>query len=109
MNDGAEMTVETPVLPTDLRRARALAALSVALGAFSCIAAWRVAVLRTFPNTFPWLTLALALAGTVTAIMALRQLRRGRLATVLAWLGLVASLAFPILVVFVFVRYLNVN
>ena len=72
MNDGAEMTVETPVLPTDLRRARALAALSVALGAFSCIAAWRVAVLRTFPNTFPWLTLALALAGTVTAIMALR-------------------------------------
>jgi hypothetical protein len=104
MNDGADIAVDTPVQPATPRRARVLGVLSIVLGACS------FAVLPTpLPSAFPWLTLLLSLSGATLAVMALRQRRRGRLATVLAWLGLLASLAFPILVVFVFVRYLNVN
>ena len=104
MNDGADIAVDTPIHPPTPRRARALAVLSIVLGGLS------FAVLPTpLPSAFPWLTLLLSLGGTTLAVMALRQRPRGRLATVLAWLGLLGSLAFPILVVFVFVRYLNVN
>lgn len=104
MNDGGDIAVDTPVRPTVPRRARALAVLSIALGGCS------FAVLPTpLPSAFPWLTLLLSLSGTTLAVIALRERRRGGLATVLAWLGLAVSLAFPFLVVFVFVRYLNVN
>jgi hypothetical protein len=104
MNDGADIAVDTPVRAVTPRRARTLGALSIVLGACS------FAVLPTpLPSAFPWLTLLLSLSGTTLAVLALRQRPRGRLATVLAWLGLLASLAFPALVVFVFVRYLNVN
>lgn len=86
-----------------------LAVLSIALGAVSCVAAWRMGMWRELPTTFPWFTLAAAVGGTATALMSLRQRPRGRTTTMLALLGLLTSLAFPLLIVFVFVRYLNVS
>ena len=58
-------------------------------------------------TTFPWYRAGLSVAGIATAIAALRTRPRGRLATVLAIVGLLLSLAFPVLVVIVFVRYFN--
>ena len=58
-------------------------------------------------SAFPWLTLALSLAGAVLGVAALRQRPRGRVAAGLASVGLLLSLAFPLLVVFVFARYFN--
>ena len=109
VNDGADMTVGTSAQPSASRLARTLAIVSIALGGISCVAAWRIGMWRQLPTTFPWFTLAAAVGGTVTALMALRQRPRGRLAIALAAAGLVTSLAFPLLIVFVFVRYLNVN
>ena len=104
VTDGADVAVATPVHRATPRRARTLAVLAILMGIGSF-----VALPKPLPSAFPWLTLTLSLVGAVTAVMALRQRPRGRLATVLAWAGLVASLAFPLLVVFVFVRYLNVS
>ena len=86
-----------------------LAVVSIALGAVSCVAAWRIGMWRELPTTFPWFTLAAAVGGTLTALMALLQRPRGRFTTMFALLGLLASLAFPLFIVFVFVRYLNVS
>jgi hypothetical protein len=82
------------------RRARVLGALSIVLGA-----AGFAVVPVPLPSAFPWLTLALSVAGIVAAVQALRARPRGRLAAGLAVAGLLVSLAFPALVVFVFVRY----
>jgi hypothetical protein len=103
MNDGAEVIAPAApaALPT-MRRARALAAASVALGAASFL------VLPVpLPSAFPWLTLALSLAGVIAAIMSFRARPRGRLAAGLAIGGLLLSLTFPCLIVFVFVHYFN--
>ena len=104
VNDGADLAVDTTARPATTRRARTLGVLAILMGIGSF-----VALPKPLPSAFPWLTLTLSLVGAVTAVMALRERPRGRLATALAWLGLLASLTFPLLVVFVFVRYLNVN
>ena len=109
VNDDADMTVGTTAQPALSRQARVLAVVSIALGAVSCVAAWRMGMWRELPTTFPWFTLAAAVGGTLTALMSLLQRARGRITTMLALLGLLTSLAFPLLIVFVFVRYLNVN
>jgi hypothetical protein len=103
MNDSADVTVvHGETASASMRHSRALAVLSVVLGACS------VAVLPApLPSAFPWLTLGLSLAGVVAAVGALRARPRGRIAATLAVLGLVVSLSFPALIVFVFVRYFN--
>jgi hypothetical protein len=103
MSDGAEAAVgSTASAPAQPRRARVLAALSIALGAGSFFA-----LPVPMASAFPWVTLALSLVGTITGVAALRVRPRGRIAAGLAIAGLLASLAFPLLVVFVFVRYFN--
>ncbi len=88
--------------PPAVRRARILGLAAVLLGGGSYV------VLPTpLPSAFPWLTLVLSLGGIAAAVVALRLRRRGRLATGLACIGLALCLAFPALVVFVLVRYLN--
>ena len=109
VNDDADMTVGTTAQPALSRQARVLAVVSIALGAVSCVAAWRMGMWRELPTTFPLFTLVAAVGGTLTALMSLRQRPRSRVTTMLALLGLLASLAFPLLIVFVFVRSLNVN
>jgi len=105
MNDGADAlastTASTPAVPW---RARVLAAVALLLGALSVGLLYYVPLAST---TFPWYRAGLSLAGVVAAIAALRARPRGRLATVMAIAGLVLSLAFPVLVVIVFVRYFN--
>ena len=86
------------------RRARILGAASLLLGVASF-----AAVPAPLPSAFPWLTLGLSLGGLVVAIAALRARPRGRLAVALALVGLLASFTFPVLVVFVFIRYFNWN
>jgi hypothetical protein len=86
------------------RRARMLGVLSIVLGA-----AGFAVVPVPLPSAFPWLSLALSAAGIFAAVHALRARPRGRLAVSLAVAGLLVSLAFPALVVFVFVRYFNWN
>lgn len=103
MNDTADATgVSATRNRPATRRARVLGLLSLVLGGSS------FAVLPVpLPSAFPWLTIALSLAGIVVAIMALRTRPRGRLAAGLAIAGLLLSLTFPALVVFVFLRYIN--
>jgi hypothetical protein len=83
-------------------RARVLGILSIVFGVVAF-----VAVPAPLPSSFPWLTLGLSFVGMVVAVLALRARPRGRLAVTLALAGLLVSLAFPVLVVFVFVRYFN--
>jgi len=106
MNDGADaLASTTTAAPAASRlRARVLAAVALLLGALSVGLLYFVPLAST---TFPWYRVGLSLAGIVTAIVALRARPRGRLATVMAVAGLVLSLAFPVLVVIVFVRYFN--
>jgi len=104
LHDAADAAVDPSVGPVTRRRARTLGVLAILMGIGSF-----VALPTPLPSAFPWLTLTLSLVGTVTAVMALRERPRGRLAAVLASMGLLASLTFPLLVVFVFVRYLNVG
>jgi hypothetical protein len=85
-------------------RARALAILSILLGGAAFMARP-----TPLPSAFPWLTLILAFAALCSAVGALRARPRGRIAVVLALLGLLASLSFPALVIFVFARYFNWN
>jgi hypothetical protein len=106
MNDGADALATPAAARTSAPRwpARALGALAVALGAVSLALLVYVPLAST---TFPWYRAGLALAGIASAIAALRSRPRGRLATTLAIAGLVLSLAFPLIVVIVFVRYFN--
>jgi len=105
INDGADALATTPVRTAASRwRARALAMLALLLGALSVVLLYYVPLAST---TFPWYRAGLSLAGIVSAIAALRTRPRGRLAMIVAVTGLVLSLAFPALVVIVFVRYFN--
>ncbi|HSV21321.1 MAG TPA: hypothetical protein VLR71_23125 [Casimicrobiaceae bacterium] len=103
MSDGADAAV-TPASAVRVAfwPARAFGALSIAFGGGSFLA-----LPQPVASAFPWLTLALSLAGAAMGVSALRQRPRGRLALVLASAGLLLSLAFPLLVVFVFARYFN--
>jgi hypothetical protein len=103
-NPGHAEAAGTAVAPPSAARARALAILSILLGGAAFVARP-----TPLPSAFPWLTLVLALAALCSAVGALRARPRGRIAVVLALLGLVASLSFPALVVFVFARYFNWN
>lgn len=103
MSDGADAAV-TPATTVRAARwpARTFGALSIAFGGGSFLA-----LPDPVASAFPWLTLALSLAGAVLAIAGLRARPRGRVAVALAGAGLLLSLAFPLLVVFVFARYFN--
>lgn len=108
MSDSADAAVEATAAAPPRARAPVLGAISVIVGACPAlfIAAHALGPVP-LPSSFPWLWLGLSLAGAVIAIGALRARPRGRLAVVLALIGLVLSLAFPALVVLVFVRYFN--
>jgi hypothetical protein len=103
MSDGADAAVTTATAVREPRwPARTFGALSIAFGGGSFLA-----LPDPVASAFPWLTLALSLAGGMMGIAALRQRPRGRVAVGLAVVGLLLSLAFPLLVVFVFARYFN--
>lgn len=106
MNDGADAVASPTAREAAAPRwpARALATLACAFGASSVVLLYYVPLAST---TFPWYRAGLSLAGIACAIGALRSRPRGRLATTLAIVALVLSLAFPVLVVIVFVRYFN--
>jgi hypothetical protein len=106
MNDGADAlaTSTTAQAAASAWRARTLAAVALVLGMVSAALLYYVPLAST---TFPWYRAGLSIAGIATAITALRARPRGRLAAILAITGLLLSLAFPVLVVIVFVRYFN--
>ena len=99
--EGGALAPAPAGVPSRLR-ARVLGILSIVFGVVAF-----VAVPAPLPSSFPWLTLGLSFVGMVVAVLALRARPRGRLAVTLALAGLLVSLAFPVLVVFVFVRYFN--
>ena len=101
MSDGADAAVTT-VVREPRWPARTFGALSIAFGGGSFLA-----LPEPVASAFPWVTLALSLAGAVMGIAAIRQRPRGRLAVGLAMAGLLLSLAIPLLVVIVFARYFN--
>lgn len=106
MSDGADAVVPAAARAQTPWRARAFAASSCVLGALSLLLLYFVPLPS---STFPWYRAGLSLAGTTMAIVALRTRPRGRVAVALAIAGLVSSLAFPGVVVFVFTLYLNLK
>ena len=108
MNDSADAAASSASGTPQRARARVLGAVSVIVGAFPAvfIAAHALGPIP-MPSSFPWLWLGLSILGVAVAIAALRARPRGRVAASLALAGLVLSLSFPALVIFVFARYLN--
>ena len=106
MNDGAEALARTTTAHSGASpwRARMLGGVALILGIVSAALLYYVPLAST---TFPWYRAGLSAVGIATAITALRARPRGRLAATLALIGLLLSLAFPVLVVVVFVRYFN--
>ncbi|HEY1328876.1 MAG TPA: hypothetical protein VGI14_18195 [Casimicrobiaceae bacterium] len=108
MNESAEVAAESTASAPPRARARVLGAASMIVGAFSAAYAAVHALLPVpMPSTFPWPWFGASLAGTILAIVALRTPQRGRVAAVLAFIGLALSLVLPVLVALVFVYYLN--